>query len=487
MTRMDRRRFLQLSGLATSGLVGAAVAGCDTAPTETGGQGGAGTGLRWWDHFSPLQDLHKEIFAAFEKDTGVPVEYTPVQTAKLGQSLQLAQQSHQLPDVHSNVGLDLPLAALIKDNWYQALQLGDDVLDRLPPDALVEGITTFDGKAYSFPIFSPKQYWAATWFNRDLVAKAGLDPDNPPATYDEFRTAARQVKQRGGDNIYGWMLALGQPPRLAEQIGFLAQAGGFAGAGGRLFESGEFAYHDDAYVNAIEFWLALRKDGVLVPGTESFDDKIARTRWATGLAGFYFDGPWCAGVVKQDLSEFTEKLAVGPMLVPESGMPVTAYRGPSGGAFWLSGESKQRKQASELLGRLTTPEYYVGLAEHMDQPPLDLSAVDRADVLPVYKKLVGWFQESVFLAPSPVIQNPDIAKVDAELQPIEPDLGMIVQGLFSGDLSDARTELKKLSDSSTKERERAMKEAVGKGAEVALVDWAFPTWTPRQDFTVEMY
>ena len=487
MTQLGRRGFLRLAGLTGATLGGgASLVACNTAPQGAGGAEGSAAGLEWWDHFNPLQDLHQEIFEQFTKRTGVPVRYTPVQTAKLGQQLQLAKQSHQLPDIHSNVGLELPLPALIRDNWYQPIELGPDLLKRLPEDAVVEGITMFDGKVYSFPLFSVRQYWAANWFNRDLVKQAGLDPNEPPETYDEFRKAARAVK-RLGDNTYGWMLALGQPSRLAEQIGFLAQACGFEGQGGVLFGSGEYAYHHDSYVNVIEFWLSLREDGVLVPGTESFDDKVARTRWATGIAGYYFDGPWCAGVVAQDLSEFTDKMDVGPMLVPEKGMPVTAYRGPVGGAFWLSGESEQQQEASRLLGRLTTPEYYVGLAENMDQPPLDLSAVERADVLPVYKKLVGWFQDAAFLAPTAIVKNPDLAKVNAEMKPIEPDLDTTVQGLFSGDLTNVRKQLKALSDRSEQERERALAEAKKNGAEAELSDWAFPDWQPRKDYTLSMY
>lgn len=477
---MNRRRFLQVSGLAAAGVL----TGCGgEAKTE----GSDGDVVTWWDHFNPLQDLHEEVFTAFEKDTGVHVEYTPQQTAEMGQTLQLAKQSHQLPDVHSNVGLDLPLPALIKENWYQSIELGDDVLGRLPEDALIDGITKFDGKIYSFPIFNFRQYWAATWFNTELVSKAGLDPESPPETYDDFRSAAKTVQDEGGDNIYGWMLALGQPDRVAEQVGFLAQAGGFEGGGGMLYRTGEFAYHDDAYVNAIEFMLALKQDGVLVPGTESFNDKVARTRWATGVAGYYFDGPWLAGVVAQDLSEFSDKVGVGPMLVPEQGMPVTAYRGPAGGAFWLSGESKQRDVASDLLGQLTTPDYYVGLAENMDQPPLDITAVDKADVWPTYKELIGWYRDSVFLAPMPVVRNIDVARVSAYAKPIEPDLGITMQGLFSGDLDDVRGSLKDLTDRSERDREESIAAAAKEGVQVELDDWAFPEWQPRKDFTPDMY
>lgn len=493
MAHLDRRRFLQASGLLAGGLATGLVAGCGSDDSGTGsgsadGGSGGGAPLQWWDHFNPLQDLHKEVFAEYTKDSGVEVQYTPQQTAKMGEALQLAKQSEQLPDMFTNVGLKLPIAALIKDGWYQPIELSEDVLGSLPDGAIVDGIHRRDGKLYTFPIFNTKQYWAAAWFNKELAEKAGLDPESPPETYEDFRAAAKAVQKAGG--VPGWMLGLGQTPRLGEQIGFLAQAGGFEGHGvdGRLFKTGEIMYDHDGYVNAIEFWLSLKADGLLAPGTEAFDDKTSRTRWAAGQAGYYFDGPWCPGVVVQDLADFADKLEVGPLLVPEAGMPVTAYRPPQGGAFYFSGQSDRVEEVSELLGMLTTPEYFTKLAENMDQPPLDASVVEEADVHPTYKKLVGWFQESAFVAPVPGVQNPDIEKVNAERKPIEPDLGQTIQGLFTGDLgTDVRAALKDLSDRTNQEIERATKEAKKKGAKVEPEDYAFPDWQPRQDFTPDMY
>ncbi|WP_419999547.1 ABC transporter substrate-binding protein [Streptomyces boninensis] len=485
MTTLSRRALLGAIGAAGAT---AALGACSTAPSA-GKSSGGGKGLKWWDHFNPLQDLHKEVFAEFQKDTGIPVEYTPQQTGKMGQALQLARQSHQLPDVFTNAGLQLPPQALVKAGWFQPMELSEKALSRLPDDALVDGINVIDGKVYNFPLFHLRQYWAATWFNKELVEKAGLDPDSPPETYDEFRKAALAVRKKGGGDAYAWMLALGQPPRLREQIGFLAQAGGFEGHAmdGVRYKTGEIAFHDDAYVHAIEFWLSLKKDKLLVPGTESFVDKDARARWAAGTAAFYFDGPWCAGVVSRDLKQFADKLGVGPMLVAEKGAPVTAYRPPSEGPFWISGESKKQKDASRLLEYFTRPEHYVKLAAKMDQPPLDLDAIDKADVHPTYKQVVALFQDAVFKAPAPAKKNPDVAKVQAEQKSPQPQLGEVVQGLFSGDLTSVRGELKKLSDRNAKDREQAMAKAKKKGAKVDVDSWAFPNWEPRKDYTADMY
>ncbi|MDO0930211.1 hypothetical protein QQY66_00180 [Streptomyces sp. DG2A-72] len=175
------------------------------------------------------------------------------------------------------------------------------------------------------------------------------------------------------------------------------------------------------------------------------------------------------------------------MLVPEKGKPVAAYRPPQEGVFWISGDSKRVRDASRLLEYFTLPEHYVKLAEKMDQPPLDLSAIDKADVHPAYKKVVALFQDAVFKAPAPARRNPGVAVVQAEQKEIQPQLGEVVQGLFSGDLTSVRGELKALSDRSEKNREQALAKAKRKGAKVDLEDWAFSNWEPRKDYTAEMY
>lgn len=484
MAILSRRQLLQASGLLAAGT---ALAGCDTAPSGTGADGSKGAVLRWWDHSPNLQQVNRKTWAAFAKAPGgMPVEYQYYQTSKLGQALQLARQSRQLPDIHTNVGLKLPIPALIKDGWYQPVDLDDEAVARVR-SKLVEGIHVFGGKVYTFPLFMTKQYWAATWFNTELLDKAGLDPGNPPRTYDEFRAAARAVKKKGDGKIHGWIFNLGFPTRIEEQVGFLAQAAGFLGQSGMEFVSGDIAFHHDAYVAVVEFLLSLHRDGLLVPGSQSFNDDVARARWATGIAAFFFDGPWCAGIVNKDLGRFKDKLGVGPMLVPQAGMEVTAYRPPQGGNYWLSGAAKQVTAANKLLGRCTAEEYAVGIAEGMAQPPEDPGALAKAKVYPQYRTLVDWFNRDVFVAPTPVVRNIDISRVASETKEVKPGLGELVQGMFSGDVPDVRKALKQLSDRTATERERALAAAAKQGAKVTLADYAFSDWQPRTDYGPDKY
>lgn len=71
--------------------------------------------------------------------------------------------------------------------------------------------TGADGKVYGLPV---TEYALGLVYNRALFAKAGLDPDKPPATWDEVRTAAQKISGAGVagytqmtvKNTGGWIL-----------------------------------------------------------------------------------------------------------------------------------------------------------------------------------------------------------------------------------------------------------------------------------------
>ncbi|GAB3427720.1 ABC transporter substrate-binding protein [Flindersiella endophytica] len=484
MGALSRRQLLGGAAAIAGGAVAAACGG----PSGSGGPSGGGGGLKWWDHQNQLEPAKRKIFEKFAKAPGgVPVEYTYNNPGRLGQTLQLAKQSNQLPDIHSNAGLMIPVPQLISGGWVSPLSLSAEATARLK-DVLIEGVHVFDGKVYSFPIFDYHVYVSATWFNTKLVEQAGLDPEQPPATYDEFRASARKVQDASGGKSYGWIWNIGMPARLGEQINDFAQAAGFEGGGGVLFKTGEYAFHSQPYLDVIEFLLSLQKDKLLVPGAQAWLDDIARSRWTTGIAGYYFDGPWCAGVALKNAPQFGETLGVGPLLVPTAGKQPHTYHAHQGGEYWISPSTKHAKEANQLLSDyFTTPDYSVEIANTMSQPPRDLSAVAKSKAHPAYKKLVGWYQDQVSLAPNAIVKNPELTKVQAEIKDVKPTLGDIVQGAFTGDITDVKAALKKLSDQSTQARDAAVAAARKKGAKVDVSDYAFPNWKPGADFTTEMY
>lgn len=266
--------------------------------------------------------------------------------------------------------------------------------------------------------------------------------------------------------------------------GLLDELAQTAGAAGSVdFTTGAYAYSSEPYAMALEFLLSLQQDGLLFPASLTLDARNARARWATGVGGMFFDGPWNVGVVKNDFDAFLPQINVAPIPTPEAKSANYIHVGPPGGTFWVATQSQHADVAADILLQMTTPAYYKELAARMDQPPLDLTALEGADVHPTYQKAIQFFQERVLLAPSPVVRNVAVADVTAEMAPITPDLGTIVMGAFSGDVPDPRAALKQYADAMTAERDRAIKVVQDQGKQVSVDDWVFADWKPDQDYT----
>jgi multiple sugar transport system substrate-binding protein len=441
--------------------------------------------IRWWDHFLPIAPLHKQIWETFSKENpGVTVEYTQYNPPDLGKALQLAVKSGQMPDVFAIAGVGVPVARLQAENWFAPIDqyVNDEWKKRFPAGSLIEGMTTFGGKLYSFPIFAFRQYTTLDWFNKELMKNGGVDPEAGPKTQDEMRKAAKAIADKGSSGV---VLPLQFVERMQTHVIDIAQVNGAAGS--IDWKTGAYAYASDPFYQAFDFLLGFQKDNSLFAASSTLDARNGRARWATGAAGMFTDGPWNIGVLQTDFKSFMDKTGVAQIPVLDAGKPAFTKNAPAGGAFWVSATSKAPEVATKILQGFNTQDYYVGLANRMDQPPLDLNAVDKANVHPTYKQAMKFFQERARLAPEPLAKNPDVAAVQAEMKDIRPNLGEILQGAFSGDVKDYKAALKDYNDKLTAERDRALKVVADKGTKVSLEDWKFANWESDKDYTADLY
>lgn len=83
--------------------------------------------------------------------------------------------------------------------------------DKFNPNVLVNGQDP-DGKIFAVPTAA---YGMSLTYNRSLFTKAGLDPNAPPATWDDVRAAAKTIAEKTGmagyasmatENTGGWQL-----------------------------------------------------------------------------------------------------------------------------------------------------------------------------------------------------------------------------------------------------------------------------------------
>ncbi|WP_273654117.1 ABC transporter substrate-binding protein [Cellulomonas fimi] len=217
--RSSRPTALALAGVLSIGLLTAC--STDDADSPTGEDGKVTitvAGLLPTADDAAKEQLAERVAAFEEQYPDIDVETEDYEWKASTFTTQLAGGT--LPNV-----FEIPLTdgkTLIEngqladiDAQVKALPYGDQF-----NEALIANGTGDDGKIYAVPAKSI--YAVALHYNRNLFEQAGLDPDQPPTTWDEVREYAKQIHDATGvagyammalDNAGGWQLAAGANSR----------------------------------------------------------------------------------------------------------------------------------------------------------------------------------------------------------------------------------------------------------------------------------
>ncbi len=148
----------------------------------------------WWTVQSSstgLDALWRDLADEFAA-TGGEVTVETQQFDNLQPALDVALAAGTPPDLVYSTG-----GAQVRE-LAQAGQLRDitddlaDVIATLSPATLAP--YTVDGRVYGLPYHMGM---LGLWYNRALFAEAGLDPDRPPQTWEEFTSAVADLKDAG--------------------------------------------------------------------------------------------------------------------------------------------------------------------------------------------------------------------------------------------------------------------------------------------------
>lgn len=163
---------------------------------------------------------------------------------------------------------------------------GDAYIEERTGD-LADQYQSDDGKFYQMPW---KSNPVMLFYNKDIFAAAGLDPENPElATYDEFTATARTLVSSGAAEyaIYP------SPTSQFFQSWFDFYPTYAAETGGSLFiEDGEATFNSPEGVAVGEFWKTLYAEGLA--GKEQYQGDS----FADGKAAMSSAGPWAVSVYK---------------------------------------------------------------------------------------------------------------------------------------------------------------------------------------------
>ncbi|HEY3510846.1 MULTISPECIES: extracellular solute-binding protein [Kribbella] len=139
--------------------------------------------------------------AGFEK-ANPDIKLKPVETIWDATTFQAQAAGGQLPDV-LNVPFTEPQGMIARKQVADLTKVlkDDGLLDQLNPNVL-KIAQDQSGNVFAVPTAA---YSVGLVYNRDLFTKAGLDPNKPPATWDEVRADAKLIAQKTGQAGYAQM------------------------------------------------------------------------------------------------------------------------------------------------------------------------------------------------------------------------------------------------------------------------------------------
>lgn len=293
--------------------------------------------VTFWNGFTgPDRPAMEALVQQFnESQTAIEVEMTIMPWDSLYQTLLGALASGEGPDI---IGVNFNYVPVYASSGYVAdltpyMQEGTNLDPALWPEALVERLQ-YDGKFYAIPVNFAT---LLMYYNKDMFEQAGLDPANPPKTWDEWIEALRTLT---GEGKYG--IAFGERQTIPNWPILLW------GMGGDVIMNGESGLNSPETLEALNIWGPLvRDEGISAFGlTGAEADQLFQTgRAAMGITGPWMVNGFLEAGVNFDVTPIPEGPA-GPVTLADSVVYMVTETSPNKDAaiqfidFWNSVESQ---------------------------------------------------------------------------------------------------------------------------------------------------
>ena len=434
--------------------------------------------LRIMDSSDSTQERRKVFNEEFmQRHPEIKIEYTMMSGDQMTQTLTTAIKSGDAPDLFA-LPSGVKLSTAVSEGWYQSMSpyLTREFIDSFETGSLNEGVTTFDGEIYALPE-AANIVNSLMFYNKDILAEAGLDPENPPETWSDFADACKKITEAGGGQYYGLIESGAAAVRTEIELRSFAN---LAGAKSNYYGvitvvDGKNPFASEGMKEALKLYAELTKAGSIHPDSINLDAPSARAMFAQGKAGFLIQGSWCIPTWREENPD----LNFGVMALP---VPDDGAKGGNpyiGAQPWVGISAKcQHPEAAALYltelfgkeyqGRVVSDGGFVSCIKGVNEEAM------KDDAMLEYYNLA---MSSGKLCPDPLALNPETANVYAKVKEVTPNLGQIMQGVMAGSISDTDAELDRYSEAVEKEWESAMSEAG-----VEKVKFQFDDWDPVKDY-----
>ena len=197
---LSRRTALKLGSVPLLALMAqGGLSACSSSSAPAGDQNAAGELVVWYwgEQEAPGMKSFMDKTVASYNSAGIDPKGSVRQVLQESDTLytafRTAAKAKQGPDVQFFWGGTQAL----EDVWMGNVAPLDEyipasVLDKIPVDSRRE--TYWNGKQWGLPFYEINTAFA---YNKKMFAKAGLDPEKPPTTWDEFVSALTALKKSG--------------------------------------------------------------------------------------------------------------------------------------------------------------------------------------------------------------------------------------------------------------------------------------------------
>ena len=398
---MLRRHFLSLAlstGLMSAGLAGAANAQMADKVTEP-------VTLSFYNYNLASagigRDATLELIAQFEKANPL-VKVEPI----------AAPSNEVLSRVQADMvaGIDVDVAQLVfRDLIYAADELGAVALDDLAGEELVEHAEGFvpqglalgevDGKTYGLAyVFSTP----VMFINRDLFRAAGLDPDQPPRTWEDVKTAGMAINRKTGK--HGFF-----PGAYGPADGTFVYQSIVMSNGGKVRDGNKLTFADEDQADAV----AMLRD-LMDSGAHARIDVGAHLEtFQSGNLGMFL---YTSAVLNrlEQASKGNFELGLAPM--PAFGERPTAPTNSGSAVFMFSQDPVKQRAAWEFMKFLTSDEAYTIITSRIGYLPLRPAIVDDErylkDWLAANPKYQANLEQLDRLTPNVAFRGPNYRQVE---------------------------------------------------------------------------
>lgn len=318
-----------------------------------------------WHWLTDKEDTLNELAREYYEKTGVYVKMEVFAPSEAyNQKIIASAQTNTLPEIYGILGSKRDFANFVKAGHVLKLDPymekdNQEWKGRFFPEAL-KSVSFVSGNEFSVekgiygvPIDVINIQYI---YNKKIFREAGLDPQNPPQTLDEFLAAVEAVKKAG----YQGLVSGFSEPWLID-----CMASNFAWnimGEEKMIATyrGDVPYTDPDWIKVFSIIERMARAGVFASGVVIKSNKDAELEFALEKDAFAFNGSWAVHVYK----DMNPDIEMGIILPPK--VSNANPRGVWGGAgtwFAVNAKSDKREMAVDFLNWLTQKEQQVRLAK----------------------------------------------------------------------------------------------------------------------------